>query len=657
VVLLGTTTVRRLEPDMSEPTRTLDSELAALADDFEIIGEVSGGTHSKFLLAIQRAAPGKRRDDQRRVLIEIARPPEGDEAHALEQLASDVNLLGTLRHRRLVPVLEGRWIGDDALAVVREYVDDPTVADLLARGEPFTNTRTAAILREVHGLLQWAREQNVVHRCVATDRIFLEPMSDRVRVAFEAGALSRVRAIDQATDDVRTVVHLAMAMLIGRRTPEEMEGKSFAELRPDLPDRLHEETERLLAEPSSDSDLTLYLALIGMADPVAEGETERDRIRAEILEEQRVEHEKLVAERADIRRIAEEERRRLAEEGEELRGAFAKEKQRLEREFADAQRQIEEERAEMRRTLAAERAELAAKRDALERELAERVAQMERAVAADRANIDALRVSIRMAGEAELERKRAAALEELDDSDIRLDTGRYATPAFIAPKLAPFPAIAFRRGDPFAKEGTIEEPVVPEEPHLVVEVVRKLRKPRRGPSRWPAWATRGGIAAAIVLAVATAVAIGTGSRGFADPLARTADSVRGSSTRSAPSTRPAAGAPAVPSPAPTYTTSTGTVGMQPSVDSVDSAPDSVARAESLAVAARRDSVRRVRRDSIRRAQAALTATPQQGDSARAGSAASQSSRRARSERLDIIDLMQLRDSLAGTSGGGSSTSP
>ncbi|HTK50017.1 MAG TPA: protein kinase [Gemmatimonadaceae bacterium] len=641
---------------MAEPTRTLDSELAALADDFEIIGEVSRGSHSKFLLAIQRAASGKRRDDQRRVLIEIARPPEGDEAHALEQLASDVNLLSTLRHRRLIPVLEGRWIGEEALAVVREYVDDPTVDDLLARGEPFTNTRTAAILREVHGLLQWAREQNVVHRCVATDRVFLEPMSDRVRVAFEAGALSRVRAIDPVTDDVRTVVHLAMSMLVGRRPAEETEGKTFAELRPDLPDRLHEETERLLAEPSSDSELTLYLALIGMADPVAEGETERDRIRAEILEEQRVEHEKLKAERADIRRIAEEERRRLAEEGEELRVAFAKEKERLEREFADAQRQIDEERAEMRRTLAAERAELAAKRDALERELAERVAQMERAVAADRANIDALRVSIRMAGEAELERKRAAALEELDDSDIRLDTGRYATPAFIAPKLAPFPAISFRRGDPFAKEGAIEEPVVPEEPHLVVKVVRKLRKPRRGPSRWPKWATRGGVAAAILLAAAAAVAVGTGSRGFADPLgvfARASDTLRGASARSAPATRPGANTPATPSPAPTYTTSTGTVGAQASADSV--AADSASRAESLAVVARLDSVRRVRRDSIRRAQAALTAT--QGDSARARPAAAQSNRRARSERLDIIDLMQLRDSLAGAPEGGGSTTP
>jgi hypothetical protein len=156
------------------------------------------------------------------------------------------------------------------------------------------------------------------------------------------------------------------------------------------------------------------------------------------------------------------------------------------------------------------------------------------------------------------------------------------------------------------------------------------------------------------------VAIGTGSRGFAVPLGvlpRATDGMRGSSARPAPTTRPAARAPRASTPAPTYSTSTGTVGAQPSVDSVTPAPDSVARAESLAVAARRDSVRRVRRDSIRRAQAALTATPQASESTRARPAGLQPSRRARSERLDIIDLMQLRDSLAGTSGGDNSSSP
>ena len=196
-----------------------------------------------------------------------------------------------------------------------------------------------------------------------------------------------MRAIDATTEDVQTVVRLAVAMLSGTRS-EETEGQSFAELRPDLPERLHEETERLLREPANDHDLTLYLALIGMADPVAEGETERDRIRAEVLEEQRVEREKLANERAELGRHIEEERRKLIAEGEELRGAFEKEKANLEREFAAAQRLIAAERTEMQRIITEERAELARKRDALERAVNERIAEIEKAAEADRATIE-----------------------------------------------------------------------------------------------------------------------------------------------------------------------------------------------------------------------------------------------------------------------------
>ena len=219
--------------------------------------------------------------------------------------------------------------------------------------------------------------------------------------------------------------------------------KDFAELRPDLPERLHEETERLLKEPADDHDLTLYLALIGMADPVAEGETERDRIRAEVLEEQRVEREKLANERAEMERHIEEERQKLVGEGEELRAAFEKEKANLEREFAAAQGLIAAERTEMQRIVTEERAELAAKRDALEKVVSERIAEIERAAEADRATIEALRERIQKAGEAEMERKRTTALEELDDAEIKLNTGRYATPRFVEPQLEPLPGLKF----------------------------------------------------------------------------------------------------------------------------------------------------------------------------------------------------------------------
>ena len=608
---------------MADSTRTSEPVLTALADDFDIVGELGGAPGTRFLIATRKASDNKRRDDTGRVIIEIVRSPEGDESHALDHVASDTKLLSTLRHRRLVPILEGRWVGDDAFAVVREQVDDPSVADLLARGDPFTNVRTAAILREVHGLLQWAREHDVVHRRVTTDRVFLEPTSDRVRVEFAAGPLQRVRAMDATTEDVQTVVRLAVAMLSGRRS-EENEEQSFAELRSDLPERLHEETERLLREPSTDHDLTLYLALIGMADPVAEGETERDRIRAEVLEEQRVEREKLANERAELERHIEEERRKLAAEGEELHGAFETEKANLEREFAAAQRLIAAERTEMQRIIAEERAELARKRDALERMVKERITEIEKAAEADRASIEALRERIQKAGEEELERKRAAALEELDDSEIKLNTGRYATPRFLEPQLEPLPKLAFRRTEHTGEGKAIEAPKVEQEPALVMGVVEKLKSPRRKPREWKRWAVRGGIAAVILITAGSAMMIESRSPDFGmGP--RTAQP-RPNMNAPAPATPPVATAtPAAGST--TISTENGAVDSTATADSTDATAasaagrltrdsssgavtvgDSAARARRAV--ARRDSVQRAmardsaelsaRRDSIRR---------------------------------------------------------
>ena len=113
---------------MAESTRTSEPVFTALADEFDIVGELGGAPGTRFFIATRKGAgDGKRRDDSGRVIIEIVRSPEGDESHALDHVASDTKLLSTLRHRRLVPILEGRWVGDDAFAVVREQVDDPSV--------------------------------------------------------------------------------------------------------------------------------------------------------------------------------------------------------------------------------------------------------------------------------------------------------------------------------------------------------------------------------------------------------------------------------------------------------------------------------------------------------------------------------------------------
>jgi len=642
---------------MPDSTRSLDTELTALADEFDVVGELARGAGAQYLIATRKSTEGKRREDSGRVLIEIARPPEGDESHALDHLASDTKLLSNLRHRRLVPVYEGRWLGDDAFAVVREYIDDPTVEDLAARGQRFTNTRTAAILREVHGLLQWAREQNVVHRHVTPGRLFLEPTSDRVRVTFGAGPMQRVRTVDTTTEDVITVVRLATAMLTGDMPREETEGRSFAELRPDLPERLHEETERLLTSPATDHDLTLYLALIGMADPVAEGETERDRIRAEVLEEQRVEREKLANERADMEKWAAEERAKLAEEGDELRGAFAQEKSKLEREFAAAQRLLAAERSEMQRIIAAERAELTSKREALERLVGNRLAEIERAAAADRASIDALRAKIQADGEKELERKRAAALEDLDDSEIRLYTGTYATPKFITPSLDPLPSIAFRRDEHLAKGKRIDGPETPTEPWSVVDAVKKLREPRRTTVRWGRWAIGGAIAAAILITAGYAVTVESRSAAIVDTRAATAPGPRVVAepvrTGGATQVLPVAPTPVTQTdstrsatPVPDSTTSRAGGGSA-TYSNAGGAVAPPSTPDSAAAKARRDSIRRaiLARAQATRANMGLT----RPDSIRP--AAEPVVRRPTGS---LQDLMDLNDSLSATKG---ATSP
>jgi hypothetical protein len=249
-------------------------------------------------------------------------------------------------------------------------------------------------------------------------------------------------------------------------------------------------------------------------------------------------------------------------------------------------------------------------------------------------------VNIQKAAEMELERMRATALEDLEDSEIRIHTGRYATPRFAAPKLAPFPEIAFRR-DEHLKEGEpIEEPSLPAEPWTVMKVTQKLRAPRRKPIPWRRWGVRGGIAAAILITAGAAVLVESRSPGFADTLR--------AGQRARPTPQPARAAPQ-PAQAPavvaapdsgeadtTYTTEGGVV-------AATSVPDSVA------ARAQRDSVRRetARRDSVRRSlQAQRDAGLLRPDSAPRRAGTTPPARRAAGTRLDAQDLMELSDSLS-----------
>lgn len=443
---------------MPNPKEAKDAfDLTPLEADYELVGELSDAAGARTYIARRKGDVAKRREDNAGVLITIATTPEGDEAHALTRLAADTQLLARTPHRRLVPVIEGRWLGDDAFAVVTQRVTDPSLAQRLASGETFTNPRIAAILREVNGLLEWAREQKIVHRGIPASRVFLEPKTDRVRVTFAIAPIRRLHHSD-ARDDARTIARLAVAMLTGDEDPRAYAGQSLSELRPDLPERLEEVVGTLLDEKNSDPDPDVagFLALVGMADPVAAGEQERERIRAEILEEQRAEREKLAGERAAFGLEMEREREKLAAERATMERNAAAERERLENERLALQAAATREREELQRALTAERAALAKTRAELERSVAKQKADLERAAERDRQQLAELRESIKRAGELEVERKRATALEDLTEREDELDDPALVAPAFVAPVLAPLEPLEFSDETPVMRD----EPIV-----------------------------------------------------------------------------------------------------------------------------------------------------------------------------------------------------
>ena len=334
-------------------------DLTPLADRYDIEAELFEREDARSFLANRRA-------DGARVLILVARGPNGDERNALTHFASDVNLLTGVAHRNLVPVVEGQWLGAGAFAVVSERVAGQRLEELRAR-EEFSNERIARILQDVNGLLEWARAQGIVHRGVSWSTIYLEPGSDRVLASFEIRPIP-VTGVPGAEGDARTIAALAWTLLTGRPSGAERLTESTDETAGALPKRLVDRTEALLrAERDRDEDLDIrgYIAMIAMADILAEGDAEAERLQATLESEQRSAREQLAQERAEFEHTIAEREQRFSEDRDQLeqtvaaqREELAAERQNLLRAIAEEREALEKERRELQTAIAAERARL-----------------------------------------------------------------------------------------------------------------------------------------------------------------------------------------------------------------------------------------------------------------------------------------------------------
>lgn len=338
-----------------------------LDEAYDIVAELGARDSARMLMA-------KRRSDGLDVVIAITQKPAGDERNALTLLAADTKVLATHGYRALVPTVEGRWLGSDAFAVVRERILDPSLRELLAQGTQLSFSRVGAILSEVHGLLAWAREQKLVHRVITADSLFIEWGTDRVRAAFVISAIPLPGAPEEE-GDARTIATLAWMMLAGSTELPERSNASLAELRPDLPTRIIEDTQALLNATRTNIDgldVAGYIAGIAMADLLKAGEIEIDRIEKELSEEQRATREQLDQERREHAELVAEQERRLAQQREQF-----------EREVAEREQQFARERAAFEAAIAERESMLAAERE-----------QFAHAAAREREELDARRAQI-----------------------------------------------------------------------------------------------------------------------------------------------------------------------------------------------------------------------------------------------------------------------
>lgn len=432
-------------------------DLTALEDRYEIVGELSARDNMHEYLATRRDGSGD-------VAILVEDPPAGDAGNALTLFAADVNLLATLEHPNLIPIHEGRWVGQDRFAVVSERCHHPTIETLIGRGEQWSYPRIATILQQLNGLLDWARDQKVVHRAVTVDTVHLEPDTDRVLVSFIAQPLTR-QGPPGPEGDARTIASLAWSLITrGRDLPRSPED-SLGVVRPELPKMVVEATDALLhgqrigeTDPPAVLD---YIALVAMTDAIARGEIEAARMQATLEQERMLEREdwstkeqsyreqiaelerQMAQERDEAAATLAAERKEAADARAELEAAIAAEREEMTATLAAAReemaRTIEAERETLAATLETERSEMASTRADLERRLEEEREELTRAIADERSEMHATltREREQMATlRTDLERQLADEREQLEQDRARHEQEIAAERAAMAATIA-----------------------------------------------------------------------------------------------------------------------------------------------------------------------------------------------------------------------------
>jgi eukaryotic-like serine/threonine-protein kinase len=192
---------------------------AALAPNYQLDRELTGGGMSRVFVAIDRALG-------RKVVVKVL-PPELAAGVNRERFRREIQVAAQLQHPHIVPLLSAGEQGD-LLWYTMPYIEGESLRAALERKKSFTPREVIRILHDVIDALAFAHERGVIHRDIKPANILTQGSHALVTDFGVAKAISAALPISSVTTAgiaIGTPAYMA---------PEQLAGDSSADHRMDI---------------------------------------------------------------------------------------------------------------------------------------------------------------------------------------------------------------------------------------------------------------------------------------------------------------------------------------------------------------------------------------------------------------------------------------
>lgn len=154
-----------------------EREIADLADEYELLGELGRGASAVVYRARDRALG-------RLVAIKVVRAHSIASADdAMLRLAREARTVAKLQHPNIVTVHAVRHLQTGGLALIMQLVPGRTLKEAITEHGAFAPEQAEQVMRDVASALSYAHDNGVIHRDVKPENIFLDAGSGRAMLS------------------------------------------------------------------------------------------------------------------------------------------------------------------------------------------------------------------------------------------------------------------------------------------------------------------------------------------------------------------------------------------------------------------------------------------------------------------------------------------